>query len=272
MKLKIREKQSSSQEKVKLPFIRVTASMVKSFDRCKKLFYYQYIINSGKGLRLPYKSIPLVFGGAFHQGVEAYYVGKDPVKEFKKNFVMDGIKDIEKPEVKRKFLENLDDGIRLMEAWKMEAPSIHKLYGISLNGISEQVFSTDWGLDVPVTGRFDRTTDKHQIIEFKTSKKPYKQADVDELDQASIYHNSYDIMTSKKPIEIFYIVFIKGRKKDPIQVLRTTRSIAQIKKTKEKIETLLESVKSFKEKDYSYGEGFMHTYCDCKHYEEILML
>lgn len=271
MTLKTNVKQSSSPE-ARLPFERVTASMLKSFERCKKLFYYQYIINGGKGLRLPYKSIPLVFGGAFHQGVEAYYNGGDPVQEFKKRFVRDGIKDIEKPAVEDKFMENREDGIRLMEAWKIEAPKIHKLYGISLKGKSEESFSTDWSLDVPVTGRFDRTTDKLQILEFKTSKKPYKEEDVRNLDQASIYHHSYEIITGKRPLEIFYIVFIKGRKKDPIQVIRTTRSNFQVKRVKEKIENLLESVKTFKEKDYSYGEGFMHSYCDCKQYEEILLL
>lgn len=272
MKLKTSEKQSSSPAEVKLPFERVTASMVKSFDRCKKLFYYQYVINNGKGLRLPYKSIPLVFGGAFHKGVEAYYVGKDPVKEFVKYFVEDGIKDIEKPEVKKKFEENMIDGIRLMEAWKLEAPKIHKLYKISVKGQSEVEFKADWGLDIPVHGRYDYTTHINQILEFKTSKKPYKQDDVDKLDQASIYNESYEIITGNAPIEIFYIVFIKGRKKDPIQVLRTTRTKKQIKETRAKIQNLIDSVRTFKEKDYAYGEGFMHTYCDCKNYEEALLL
>lgn len=281
MTLKKTEKPSLlSLQSSDLPFERITASMIKCYKSCEKLFYYQYIHN----FRLPGKPIPLAFGIAFHEGVEAFYDGKDPVATFKKLFIKDGIRDIHKPEIMKKYIESFNDGIALMEYWKENAKALHAVNGMSMNGKSEEKFKVFWPypdpagvgqLPVEMSGRFDRIDPKlHQIIEYKTSKKPYKQLDVDDADQASIYNFSYYLLNGVWPTEIFYVVFIKGRKNNPIQVLKTTRTKKSIIETYNMIGDILTEVvaKGREERNYRYGLGFMHNYCDCKLYEKALLL
>lgn len=262
-----------------LPFERITASMIKCYKTCPKLFFYQYV----HSFRLPGKPIPLAFGNAFHEGVEAFYKGEDPVAKFKEHFVKDGIRDIHKPEILLKFTDNLNDGIAMMEYWRDNAKAIHAVNEMPIEGTSEVPFKITWPypvaggigeLPIPFTGRFDRLANVPTIIEYKTSKKPYKQSDVDEADQASIYNYSYYLLNKEWPTEFFYVVFIKGRKNNPIQVLKTTRTKKSITDTYNMVGDILTEIaaKGTKERNYKYGEGFMHSYCDCKLYEKALLL
>lgn len=277
---KTNEKENSSSS---IPIHRITASMIKCYENCQKLFYYQYVANNGKGFRLSTKGIPLVFGSAFHEGIEAAYNGCDPIEMFIEKFVEDEVRDINKPVVQQKFFKNRDDGLELIKYWSENAERISNEWGISMGGASEGYFKVEWPhpekknsgiLPIPITGRYDRITDKHQILEFKTSKKPYKQVDVDLLVQASIYNYSYFLTNGIWPTELFYIVFIKGRKNNPVQVLKTTRSKESIINTYNMISNMIAEIeeKGNQASNYSYGEGFMHNYCDCKLYEETLLL
>lgn len=260
-----------------LPIARISASAIRDFEKCQKLFYYKYILK----LRLPGKPLQLVFGSAFHHGLEAFYEGKDPVKVFKKEFNRDDI-DFTKKQLEETpdiFQESLEEGVRLMEIWEEEAKDLHQMYGISMGGTSEVKFENWWKnpltserLPIQVTGRYDRITSNKMILEFKTSNKPYRQDEVNVGIQPSIYTFSYETELKVPAEKFLYIVFIKGRKKDPIQVLETTRTREQHSQTFEKIKLILDSLRTKEEKDYRYGEGFMHQYCDCRKYEEQLLL
>lgn len=265
------EKEKKKKESSGYPFHRITASMVKCYKNCPKLFYYQYILKK----RLSTKSVQLAFGGAFHKGVEAYYNDKDPVEEFKSEFKMDGIRDI----TDEKFLDNKKDGIRLMEVWKDQVEKIHAEYDIDPGGQSELKFESFWlhpftykKFPVMVNGIFDRVTNSHEILEFKTSSKPYKQDDVNVREQAAIYIYSYYRNFKVWPKAFYYIVFIKNRINNPIQVLKTERNKDDIAQLFEMMELLLNNVKGRTERDFPYGEGFLHKYCDCRRYEEMFLL
>lgn len=260
----------------------ISASAIRTYKSCQKLFYYQYVL----GLRLAGKPIQFLLGGAFHKGLEAFYDGKDPSKEFLKEYKFDEMRDIsqylkDKGETKKSvFEDNKKIGLEMMKYWKEHAADIHKTYNISLKGKSEEKFHTWWNhpsskktrLPVSINGIYDRITSAHQILEFKTSNKLYKQEDIDTRDQASIYIYNYYLQYKVWPKEFYFIVFIKGRKNNPIQVLKTERTKEQTTQTYEMIELLLNNLKGRTEKDYKYGEGFMHTYCDCKKLEESLLL
>ena len=251
----------------------ISASAIRTFKNCQKLFYYQYVL----GLRLPGKPIQFLMGGAFHKGVEAFYNKQDPVKEFLKEFKKDELRDFKQ----KVFDENRDEGVRLMKIWKEQAADIHQTYNIALKGESEGRFSTWWNhpmskarrLPVSMNGIYDRTTASHQILEFKTSSKLYQQDDVDSRDQASIYIYNYYLQHKVWPKDFYFIVFVKGRKNNPIQVLRTERTKEEIVQTYETIELLLNSLKGRTEKDFKYGEGWFHeNYCECKLFEKSLLL
>lgn len=250
----------------------ISASAIRTYKSCQKLFYYQYVL----GLRLPGKPIQFLMGGAFHKGIEAYYEGKDPLEEFLKEFKKEELREFNQ----KVFDENREEGVRLMKIWKEQADDIHKTYSIALKGKSEERFQTWWNypssklrrLQVPINGVYDRTTIAHQILEFKTSSKPYKQNDIDTREQADIYIYNYYLQHKVWPKDFYFIVFIKGRKNNPIQVLRTERTKEEITQTYEMIELILNNLKGRTEKDFKYGEGFMHKYCDCARFEKSLLL
>jgi CRISPR/Cas system-associated exonuclease Cas4 (RecB family) len=260
----------------------ISASAIRTYMSCQKLFYYQYVL----GMRLPGKPIQFLLGGAFHKGLEAFYNKEDPEKAFLAEYKFEEMRDIsdaqkKKGETKKSvFEENKEIGLQMMREWKKQAADIHKTYDIALKGKSEERFQVWWNhpgskgarLQVPINGIYDRTTVAHQILEFKTSSKPYKQDDIDVRDQASIYIYNYFLQHKVWPKDFYFIVFIKGRKNNPIQVLRTERTKEEAAQMYEKIELILNNLKGRTEKDYKYGEGFMHTYCDCKRFEEQLLL
>lgn len=274
MKRKTRE--NAIKASTGLPFPRISASMVRDYLTCEKLFYYRHVLR----IRLPEKPITLVFGTAFHLGIEAWYEKKDPVEVFKKNFTIDKISHSKTNiTLERDFKENLQHGIDLMQEWKKTALQIHSTYKIPIIGKSELKFNIRWKdpsngeiLQIPFVGVYDRVTGTGQILEFKTSKKKYTKEHVDTQVQADSYYMTYLMQKGTLPKNFFYIVFIKGRKKDPIQVLETVRTKSNCSQIFKTVKLILQAVKYKKEADYRYGTGFMHNYCDCKKIEQRLLL
>lgn len=267
-------KEKKIKAKTGLPIARISATAVRDYLKCQKLFYYKYVLR----LRLPNKPIQLVFGGAFHHGLEAWYDGKDPTEVFKSEFKASEID----PFDPIAYEEAMTDGIAMMEEWKEKAPALHKQYKISMKGESEKAFQNMWfhpetgeRLPIVVNGRYDRvTSDDCDILEFKTSSKKYTQDQVDTTDQGNIYTFSRYLDTKKKkmPERMIYIIFLKGRKKDRIQVLITNRTKKQYIQAFETVSLILNNLRGREEKDYRYGEGFMHKYCDCRKFEEMLLI
>ena len=238
----------------------LTHSMIRDYLRCPRLYYYRYYL----GIRLPSKHLNLVFGSAIHEGIEDYYNRKDPIYAFTSDFQIDKIDNITKDE----YLNALKEGKRLLDFFTAMIPITR--------GSSEVKFRTELidpithkMLEVPITGRYDRLED-NMIIEFKTSSKPYKQKDIDEATQASLYMFARYMATGKIPERFRYIILIKGRKKEPIQVLETQRTKEDLSFMFRTIETVLEGIKG---EQFSKGTGFMHNkFCDCQKYEQELLL
>lgn len=282
-------KKKPMKEKSGIPFGRISATAIRDYLKCQKLFYYRHVLK----LRLPTKPVQLVFGGAFHSGLESFYVGEDPVKVFKSQFkfhMIDWIKDGEQmspDEAMDKFHELNEDGIAMMNEWKEKAEAIHKQYKIPMKGQSEVYFENWWvhpesgvRLSIMVNGKVDRIASNGDILEFKTSSKRFDQDRVDGTEQGDVYcFARYNDLKLKKPKfffdhsdRMFYIVFLKGRKGDRIQVLETSRKVRDYARIYETVDLIIDAVKKKEEKDYKYGEDFMHKYCDCRKYEEQLLL
>lgn len=247
---------------------RITQSMVKDYLRCPKLFYYRYIL----GIRLPMKNIELVFGSAIHKAVEYFYDNKDSHSGFKQEFK----KELIEPFDEKEYRWHQKEGSRLLDEFVSSIEETERYYQISRKGTSEVPFRTWWRdpfsgtlLPTPVSGRYDRVADDGQILEIKTSSKPYRQNDIDVALQADMYMFSQYMLTKKIPASFFYIVFIKGRKKDPIQVLKTERTKEDFSRIFQTVDLILKNIKGGQ---FDEGTGFMHKFCECKKYKESLLL
>ena len=261
------EKVQRQKEKTGLSISHLTNSMIKDYLFCPRLFYFKYIL----GLRLPMKSIQLVFGSSFHSALEGFYKKEDPEEIFMKEFLKEKIDPFNEEE----YIEAISEGKRFVQRFIDAQDWLKTYHGIEFEGESEKQFKSWWRdpstgeiLDVFVSGRYDRVTKNHQLIDFKTSSKSYSQDKADSENQPSVYCFSYFLQEKIEPKEFIYIVFVKGRK-DPLQVIKT-------KRTKEeyslmfKIASLV--LKGIKGKQFNQGNGFLHKYCDCYKYEKLLLL
>lgn len=254
--------------KSELPIRSISHSMIRDYLNCPKLFYYRYILN----VKLLSKNINLIFGSAIHKAVENFYNDTDPFEGFNQEFKKEKITPFDEKE----FTEHCNEGKRLIENFRDSIGEFERYHGITRQGDSEIKFR-EWFKD-PVTGtllriqssgRFDRLTHSGQLLEIKTSSKPYKQDEINEATQASMYMLARLMQTNEIPREFFYIIFIKGRKKDPIQVLRTTRTKEELSQFFQTIDLILKGIQGGQ---FGEGTGFMHKFCDCKEYEKALLI
>lgn len=254
---------------------RLTASMIRDYMNCPLLFYYRYIMK----IRLPMKVMPLVFGGALHDALETFHNDGDPYKTFEEKFIFEEIDPKEgqsKDSLRTDFEEHGKEGKRFIDHYVNAQDYLKQYWKIDPKGRSEEGFNMVWWqdpatgkrLELPMNGRYDRLTDSHQIVEFKTSSKKYKQGDVDTLVQADVYNYTYFMQHGVIPEGMYYVVFIKGRK-EPLQVLKTVRTkeqFSQIFRTADLV------IKGIQGRQFSEGAGFLHKYCDCHKYKKNLLL
>ncbi len=247
----------------------LTQSMLRDYKSCPKLFYYRYYLR----LKLPQKQLNLVFGGAVHDALEEYHKNfnvNESVAVFKKMFPIWKLSEDER----MFWREHLVEGERLVREYDRVQPYLTEVYGISPHGQSEGKFKAIWKdpytgeeLALPITGRFDRITDKNQVVEFKTSKKAYNQGKTDELDQATVYGYSHELITGKKVDEFFYIILIKGRQ-NPIQVIKTKRNKEDYVRMFREAKSIIERIKN---KEFKRGcRGYQVNFCDCRKFDELL--
>lgn len=230
----------------------------------------------------------LIFGGAIHDAIEKFYLGDDPIKYFNDHFQNEGLsltiaeEDAARKEgisqkefLDRSFKEHKKEGKRLLQAFVEAQEMLTDTFGISPKGRSEHAFRvwyknplTSELLPVVVSGRFDRITDRDQILEFKTSSKPYTQEKADTMTQGYVYPQSFKSEFKKEIKEMFFIVLIKGRK-NPIQVLKTSRTKEQQAQFFEQAKSILKNIAA---NQFETGTGFLHKYCDCQKYREALLI
>lgn len=244
-------------------------SSVRDYLNCPRNFYLKHILK----IRPKQKQMNLVFGGAVHDGIEAYHNGYSHIGVFDRSF--DNKKLL--PEELAEFDYHKEEGHRLLDAYVFTQAYMTDYLGIDPTGRSEVKFEvmlsnpmTKDLLGVKLTGRIDRITNGNQILEFKTSSKPYKQADVDVELQASLYDMVHLMQTDELATGIFYVVLIKGRKKDPIQILKTTRTKEQLVQSFKTLELVLKGINS---NQFERGKGWFHDkFCDCFKIDEQLLL
>jgi len=201
-------------------------------------------------IKQPVKAPALIIGGAIHEGIDVFYKTNNPDSAKQAFFeeitsersaLVKGGKD---PRVV------CDEGLEILNSFIEAQDYLSVVHGISRIGKSEYRFrDTSWShpltgsqLSLPITGIVDRVTEDGDILEFKTSNKPYKQEAIDLMVQPTIYSHWHLAERGFLPRRVVYVVMIKGRKKDPIQVLETRRDIPDFILLHEEMEAMISEI------------------------------
>lgn len=243
---------------------------------CPKLFYYRYIAK----IQLPQKKIHLEFGSAIHAAIENSFIGKDPYAAFETTFDINHLM----PEERDSYEEYVKLGKEMVNNWMEAVNMIDGIYDIK-KGRSEVYIKkvlknpiTGEPLPIPMSGRIDRITDGHRIIEFKTASKPWSDTDLNYKLQTNLYSLWHYTEYGEIPQEIVYIVLLKkyknqleqtsNLKKDQyIQILPTNLTLTDLASTFEEVKAILDKINN---KEFDEPTGFHPSWCDCKKYEELL--
>ena len=261
-----------------MSFEKCSHSSINSYVKCPALFYYRYILQ----LRPRKRPLPLVFGSALHKGLELYEQKRvDPITVFEKDFKYDEIlwetykgEPLSDEDALEKFEGEIDNGIRLLEHFLEERENKGgKLFDYKVLHTEKKFKRT---LD-PIKGSkcrikllsgvVDVITKDEWIYDYKTSSKKYKQEDVDNPlvnMQPTIYYIWYYLTYGKLPKGFKYIVFMKKRKKDPIDVITTFRTI----KDMQVLYRTINQVKSKVDKKQFNRNHGKYAFCDCFKLEE----
>lgn len=248
---------------------RISHSRLKDYLSCPLLFYYRGVL----GLKLPEKPIHLHFGKAFHKGLELKHTEKQQSSEvFKKEFTDEELSSDDL----QKYLELREKGIDLLHKYDELEDYLKEVLGIKIIKSEEKIEASN--IKDPTTGTplafeeivgvIDFETEDERIGDYKTSGKPYKQEDIDKSLQPTIYYLLYFIRHGRLPNAFIYIVFLKKRKREPIQVLQTQRTYEDITN----LINLMNEVYSKVERklfDRGHDDG---AFCDCFRYDELLRI
>jgi hypothetical protein len=168
-----------------------------------------------------------------------------------------------------------DESIRLLEFWRDNRKMMLALQGFSItehevpfkltvaqDPLTKQVLNLP-----PIKGFVDFVTDNDKIGDYKTSSKKYTQEMVDTSDQPTFYYLWHLLERGKLPSSFVYIVFRKGIKKQPIQILETQRTMKQVS---DLLASIQEVVLKINNGEYHLKHNFDERFCDCDLYEEML--
>lgn len=250
-----------------LPISSLSYSSIRDYLKCPLMFYYRHVMK----LRIPQKQIELVFGSAVHSAFEAFHNGTDPFKMFDQEFDPRKLM----PEERVDMANHIAEGKRFIQCYIDNQEFLKQVHGVHPEGVSEQKFF-EWVMNpitkeilpVKMSGRLDRITTINQLIDFKTSSKPYTQDQVDSEMQPDIYYLQHYAKTKQLAEEFIYIVLVKGRK-DPLQVLKTKRTKEQLAHTFMTADLVIKAVRGGQ---FPRGTGWKHKWCDCTKYEEQLLI
>jgi RecB family exonuclease len=240
---------------------RLSYSLLKDYERCPLLFFYRHILD----LELPIKSVHLVFGKSLHKALELYAAEqKDLDITFKEDFK---IEDVEKEEL-AKFLEYRNTGLAMLEQFKEISKEL-KIVKTEQKILAQDIIDKLTGEKLKfrqLTGIIDFITEDKCCGDYKTSSHKYTQEEVDSSMQPTIYALLYYLTYKELPREFIYIVFLKKRKKDFIQILKTKRSFEDISAFITKANQLYRKIE---ERDFEKNHDDF-GFCDCKQYTELL--
>lgn len=248
---------------------RLSPSMLIDYCNCPKLFYYRYVAK----IQLPTKQIHLVFGTAVHAAVEAIYENEDPFKRFSNEFDKEKLTDEEK-ELYNEFHEL---GLEMVKNYNEQHSTLNDLY--SLNDGKSEIYFRDHVRNpltgemstLPISGRIDRLTNLGKVVEYKTSKNPWKEEDIAFKTQTLIYNLWYLTKFDKLPDETLYIVLIKKRKKvgkgEVIQLLSNHSTIDELASVFDELELITSKIEC---REFDRPKGYHPKWCDCWKYDELL--
>lgn len=245
--------------------IKISHSDIKDYLSCPKLFYYRRYLK----IELPYKPMPLTFGSCLHSALEWYEKkGSDPIKLFKKLFTEDKIEDDDMI----RYYDEHENGIRLLEHF-LEEREDGILSEYEVEQTEKRFYTRIRKLKVRskikyLSGIVDMIQTDEALVDYKTSSKPYKQEMIDDKRflQPTVYYLWYYLTYGRLPPYFRYIVFLKKRKREPIQVLDTTRTMDDLISLIKTINSIASKVES---KEFPRTHAG-YTFCDCFRYEKFL--
>lgn len=248
-----------------------TPSMLIEYLNCPLSFYYKYIAK----IQIPQKQIHLLFGGGVHEAIEkGIYEEGDPYKIFEKKFNIDRLTD----EEKNLHEEYLELGKEMIKNYAEVHPLLDSMHGLN-DGTSELRIKgtlinpiTNEPTSLPVSGRIDRITNGHKIVEYKTSKNKWKENDLNFKIQTDIYNLWFYMKYGFLPEETVYIILLKKykektRDKQVYQVLTHNSSMTELASTFEEIEILINRINCG---EFRRPSGWHPKWCDCYKFEEYL--
>lgn len=214
----------------------------------------------------------LVLGKAFHRALELMErENQNPIKVFEKEFTKEKVNGVSL----EKYAAEKEEAMRLLSFWKE-----NRKIQLSLCGFELKEFEVPFELLVdkdpltknklnlpPIKGFVDFVTDNGKIGDYKTSSKKYTQEMVDLSDQPTFYYLWHLIERGKLPTSFVYIVFRKGIKKQPIQIIETQRTMKDVSDLLSQIQDVVLKIEN---KEYHLRHDDNERFCDCYHYEEML--
>ena len=248
---------------------RFSPSSISTYLNCPLLFYYYYV----SGIVLPQKQIHLLFGGAVHEAIEGMYNKQEPFKLFDKHFIKNKLLD----EEKELHEEYCGLGYEMIRNYLKVHPTLNSLYGLD-EGQSElwirrKVINPLTGEEssIPMTGKIDRLTNTHRIVEYKTSAKKWDPNDVSYRLQTLLYNLWHYAEYQEMPLETLYIVLLKKYKKvgrgETYQVLSNHCTLDDLASTFEEIEIIINKINNG---EFERPRGYHPKWCDCFRYEDAL--
>jgi len=249
---------------------KLSYSALRTYLSCPLLYWYRYVLK----IKLPYKPIQLAFGSALHLALEKKIT--EPTLDSKKVFLSvfkyedlffkDTI-----PYKRRYYRELITNGMRLLNFY-------FENYSEHFNEIKSTEQKFKFILKNPVTGHSSKyvkyitgITDyitKDKIIgDYKTSSKKYKQEEIDESLQPTFYYLWYYTLFEKLPAYFEYRVFLKKHKKEPLQIMKTKRTLEDLLGLYHLLEQQSKLIQARKFKRAIHSK---YDFCDCKLYDTIL--
>ncbi len=245
----------------------ISYSAYRDYLKCPVLFWYRKILK----VKLLEEPVQLVFGKALHSALELMVRdGEDPVEVFDATFTEEQLASLDPV----KFQFNRDEGIRLLSFWKenhvkmlKEQKMLIKKTEIPFEIKVDEDPLTKMKLSLPtIRGVVDFTTSDKGIGDYKTSSKKYTQEMVDSSDQPTFYYLWHYIETGALPTAFYYIVFRKKIKKEPVQILKTTRTLTQVSQLLGSLQSVVNSINN-REFKLRHKKG---EFCDCVKFDEML--
>lgn len=257
---------------------RITPSGLVLYENCPLSFYYTVWL----GLKLPTPQIHFKFGTAIHEALDEIYhqqknwkTGdvKKAIEIFQSLFLPEHVDDKPYTEIERnlKYQELMADGVEMLNQfwaqkeilWAAGVQPVRMELPIKME-LKHPV--TGEPLEVPVSARLDGETEDSNIIEFKTSAKPYDNFETHLSNQARTYVWIQFSRTGKIP-HVHYVVLIKKRKRDKIQHLHLQYDEADMLAFDSKVRTILEKIRN---RQFDRPRMGHPPYCDCYKFEKLL--